>query len=304
MYIDTDNGGHRWDSHEWLERSSSDNHVRHAEDDWYCWNVAEGEMLFDWEFAENTVQRESERSWLKRSIRIEIHTLIDSPKVKSWITCFISPSCGWLAAECVETWKLPGTRLMLNEALIRHPAPLFSGIFWVLLIKPTSCRPRSSWISMPTTKPNKIKTSKSGCRLTLASDVQHTDIDVYWNTFSSTTFGSVDEQFTDSRERNAIGDDPSCSKTRNLHFGCDEIVEFNEQQCWNEWDTRKRYSSAGVGWLSEIFGNLPINVESTQRNSFNVSDKTQLHQQGSIAHESNADDRFKWALIFRTPKCR
>ena len=87
-------------------------------------------------------------------------TLIDSPNVKSWMTCFISPVCGWLAAECVETWKFPGTRLMLNEALIRQPAPSLSGVFNVLSIKPTSCRPRSSWISIPTTKNEQILTNQ------------------------------------------------------------------------------------------------------------------------------------------------
>ncbi len=82
----------------------------------------------------------------------EIQTLIESPNVNSCITCFISPFAGWLAAECVETWKLPGTRFILNEAFIRQPTPLFSGVFNVLSINPTSCRPRSSWISIPTSK--------------------------------------------------------------------------------------------------------------------------------------------------------
>ena len=163
MCIDTDNDGGRWDSREWSERSSSDNHARCEEADWCYWNDEEDGMLFDWESVESTVQEANKQDNREKPVRIEIHTLIDSPKVKSWMTCFMSPSWGWFAAECVETWKLPGTRLMLNEALMRHPTPLFSGVFKVLSMKPTSCRPRSSWMSMPITKPNKIKTRNNTC---------------------------------------------------------------------------------------------------------------------------------------------
>jgi len=112
------------------------------------------EMLFDLVFVENPIQYK----WFLFEINTklkknkEIQTLIESPNVNSCITCFISPFAGWLAAECVEIWKLPGTRLILNEAFIRQPTPLFSGVFNVLSINPTSCRPRSSWISIPTSK--------------------------------------------------------------------------------------------------------------------------------------------------------
>jgi hypothetical protein len=106
-------------------------------------------MLSYLEFVENPMMRK--KTSINRFL-FEIQTLIVSPNVNSCITCFISPTWGWFDAECVDTWKLPGTRLILNEALIRQPRPLFSGVFNVLSINPTSCRPRSSWISIPTSK--------------------------------------------------------------------------------------------------------------------------------------------------------
>ena len=109
-----------------------------------------GGKLFDLVFVENPSNKTI--STVEYEFKIREQTLIESPNVNSWMTCFMSPFAGWLAAECVEMWKLPGTRLILNEALIRQPAPLFSGVFNVLSINPTSCRPRSSWMSIPTSK--------------------------------------------------------------------------------------------------------------------------------------------------------
>ena len=50
----------------------------------------------------------------------------------------------------------------------------------------------------------------------------------------------------------------------NLHFWCDEVVEFDEEQRGNEGDTGKGYCRTRIGRLREIFGDLSINVESRQ----------------------------------------
>lgn len=60
-----------------------------------------------------------------------------------------STGCSWEA--CVDTWKLPGTLLMRNEVFMRQPRPPFMSVFTVSSIKPTSWRPRSSWMSRPMT---------------------------------------------------------------------------------------------------------------------------------------------------------
>ena len=58
--------------------------------------------------------------------------------------------CSW--AEWVETWKLPGTLFMRNLVFIRQPSPLLISTLIVSSMKPTSWRPKSSWISNPRTE--------------------------------------------------------------------------------------------------------------------------------------------------------
>ena len=150
MWIDKDNVEFHWDSRKLWELFSSDSHEIPELLGSYCQNVAMDDKLFDLESFENPAE------WInhiERSIfKWKQLTLIESPKFNSWITCFISPCNGWFDEPCVDIWKLPGTRAILNDALIRHPNPLFSGILIVFSWKPTSWRPRSSWMSMPRSK--------------------------------------------------------------------------------------------------------------------------------------------------------
>lgn len=78
------------------------------------------------------------------------NSLISSPNFNELIIWAISNTSGWAAAECVETWKLPGTLLTRKKASKRHPFPLLISCLVVFSRNPTSCLPMSSWISSPT----------------------------------------------------------------------------------------------------------------------------------------------------------
>lgn len=54
--------------------------------------------------------------------------------------------------NCIANWKLPGTLLIWKTLSNIQPFLSLKGVFWVFSINPTSWRPSSSWMSIPTTE--------------------------------------------------------------------------------------------------------------------------------------------------------
>lgn len=100
----------------------------------------------------------------------------------------------------------------------------------------------------------------------MTADVEDTDVDVYGDSLSLTTFGNVHKQFTGTANKTHRKECEWRGKGSGgkLHFGGDEVVEFDEEQRGDEGNARQRDRSTSIRRLGQIFGNLPVDIEPNQ----------------------------------------